>query len=381
MARIKVNGRYFDVDDVVLEIPSVCSVDFMSGIVIKKPENIKSRIEGRLIVLLDYLYHHRDGYTSLDTIINDLYDGFTAEGTVKADINSLRKRIYDQKADGGNYQIIQNARGWGYRLMLHETGKELNNSSVPGQNEAANMDDDEGTLIDRGSYRKKQGVDACLAIPRIDAMLIRMCTGECFPVRETRLRIGSSRYPEDRVDIVLPDSQGFNRVHAEIFCDGENFFLCEPKMSSATQVDGHILLEGESVQLGKCSELILGDELFFFLFDNAKKFVTEEGLVCAICSRDSGETRLLLDDPILMDRHHPWRQGVLKSRRISRSSHAQLYRKEGQSFLMDMGSVNGTFFNKRCLVPEEAVVLHTGDSIEIADTSFNYYEVALIFEK
>ena len=81
MARIKVNGRYYDVDDVVLHIPGYCRVDFMNGVITKIPENTAGKIEGRLIVLLNYLYH-RDGYTSLDMIINDL-----GGNVIKDDIN------------------------------------------------------------------------------------------------------------------------------------------------------------------------------------------------------------------------------------------------------------------------------------------------------
>lgn len=376
MARIKVSGKYYNVDDVVLDIPGICKVDFMNGVVTRIPENAQSKIEGRLIVLLNYLYQ-QDGYTSLDTIINDLFDGYAAEGSIKADINNLRKRIFDSKDENGDYRIIQNARGRGYKLSLPS---QIAPSNKPNDDEddVEGFFEDEGTVTNGGGYRHTGPDGGVEELPVVPAMLVRFRTGDTYFIQKLLTRIGSSRYPADSVDLVLSDNEHINRVHAEIRSGGKFFFLSEPNVTLTTQVDGHVLTEGEPVQLGECSEIILADELFFFLSGHACETVSREGKLYAVCSKDTGETRLLLDKPLLMDRHHPWRQSVLRDNRISRSNQARLYREAGATYILDTGSKNGTWCNRRCLAPGEATVLKSGDSLSIVETVFSYYEVALI---
>jgi len=379
MARIKVNGRYYDVADLILDIPDVCRIDFMSGLVTKYPENTSGKIEGRLIVLLNYLYH-RDGYTSLDTIINDLYDGYAAEGSIKADINSLRKRIFDEKDEDGDYRIIQNARGRGYRLVLPtSSGSTEVPADTPNYDLEESYDEleDTGTVINSGSYTPLGDDNEKENAPSVKAMLIRMRTGETFPIQKLLMRIGSSRYQADAVDIVISNNEHINRVHAEIRSGGKFFFIRELRATASTRINGQVLQLEETAQLGECSEIILGDELFFFLSGHACDYSLAEGKLCAVCSRDTGETRLIFDTPLLLDRHHPWRQNILKDPRISRSNQAKLYREAGKTYLVDTGSKNGTWHNKRCLVPGEAIILKSGDSISIVDTVFSYYEIDL----
>ncbi len=119
MSKIKVNGKYYEVDDIQLVFPGISRIDFRTGVVTKYPEKTQTTMQPRLIVLLNYLYQRRsDGYTAMDEIINDLFDGYAAEASIKADIKNLRQSIFDQKTETNEYLIIRSARGRGYQLVI-----------------------------------------------------------------------------------------------------------------------------------------------------------------------------------------------------------------------------------------------------------------------
>ena len=68
----------------------------------------------------------------------------------------------------------------------------------------------------------------------------------------------------------------------------------------------------------------------------------------------------------------------MKDPRISRTRQAKLYWENDKIRLVDTGSKNGTYYNRRCMVPGEPVVLNSGDCFSIVDTDFSYSEIVLV---
>ena len=140
-------------------------------------------------------------------------------------------------------------------------------------------------------------------------------------------------------------------------------------------VNGQALEENASAELRPCSEIMLADEQFFLLFGEAYEFVFDEQKICLLKSRDTGETRVLAEDSLLLDRRHRWRNDVLGDQRIHRSGHAEIYRENGRLCVRDLGSRHGTFVNGRQLEPNVGTELHDNDIIAVVDTEFIYYEI------
>jgi pSer/pThr/pTyr-binding forkhead associated (FHA) protein len=90
--------------------------------------------------------------------------------------------------------------------------------------------------------------------------------------------------------------------------------------------------------------------------------------------KETGETRLLIEDVFPLDRYHKWKHNILGDQRISRENHAVIFKSGSQSMLRDGGSLNGTFLNAKRINAGEDALIQNGDTIAVVETEFTYYE-------
>ena len=233
-------------------------------------------------------------------------------------------------------------------------------------------DDEEKTiLIPEGDEEEEDG-RTIVGTRYNPAMLLRISTGEMFPLKKERTVLGRTR---SKADLAFIDNLKISGRHAEIWKKGSEYELRNLKPTNETVVNGQLLEPSGSAELTPCSEILLADEAFFLLYGDAYDRVFDEQKICLLKSRDTGETRVLAEDSLPLDRHHKWAGDVLGDQRIHRSGHAEIYREHGRIYLRDLGSRHGTFLNGRRLTPNEGVELHDNDILAVVDTEFLYYEI------
>ena len=204
------------------------------------------------------------------------------------------------------------------------------------------------------------------------ALLLRVRTGEIFPIRSEKTVLGRSKI---RADLAFPDNPEISGKHAEIWERGTGFILQNFNPTNATEVNGRVLPDNAVVELKPCSEILLADEQLFLLFGTAYENVFDEQKICLLRSRTTGEAKVLAEESLLLDRRHKWRGDVLGDQRIHRSGHAEIYRENGRLCIRDLGSRFGTFLNGRQLEPNVGAELHDKDVVAVVDTEFDYYEI------
>ena len=204
------------------------------------------------------------------------------------------------------------------------------------------------------------------------AMLIRVGTGEIFLVHNDHIRVGRSR---DQ-DIVFSGNMAVSRSQLEVENNGENYTL-KNTASSAIAVDSSPVQPGECVVLKECAEIVFSNEQCFFVFGSVYRRIFEEKKLKMLRCKETGETRMFVDDVLPLNRYHKWKHNILGDTRISREHHAELFRKGPQSMLRDAGSLHGTFLNGKRIYTGEEAPLRNGDTIAVVETEFIYYESSI----
>ena len=202
-----------------------------------------------------------------------------------------------------------------------------------------------------------------------DAMLIRMGTGEIFKINSTPVRIGRA----NDSDIVFSGNRAISHSHLEIETDGKSYTL-KNLSSSIVEVNGNPVQTAECVTLGEYAEITISNEQCFFVSGSAYCRIFEEHKLKMLRCKETGETRLFVDDVLPLNRYHKWRQNILGDQRISREHHAEIFRRGSQSIIRDVGSLHGTFLNAKRINTGEEALLQSGDTIAIVETEFIYYE-------
>ena len=233
-------------------------------------------------------------------------------------------------------------------------------------------DDEERTIMIGAEPEDEEEGRTVLGARYNPALFLRVKTGEIFPIKNERTVLGRSKA---KADLAFSDNMEISGRHAEIWRKGTGFALRNFKPTNETIVNGQTLQENECVDLTPCSEILLADETFFLVFGEAYDRVFDEQKICLLKSRDTGETKLIAEDSLPLDRHHKWRGDVLGDPRIHRSGHAEIYREHDRVYILDLGSYHGTFLNGERLLPNAGMELHDSDIISVVDTEFVYYEV------
>ena len=244
---------------------------------------------------------------------------------------------------------------------------------APQAGHTAEEDDEETTILFARESDDEENDDRTVVGVRYNpALLLRVKTGEIFPVKDERTVLGRSK---TRADLAFPDNPEISGKHAEIWRRGNDFVLRNYKPTNVTVVNGQVVPDNASAELRPCSEILLADDQFFLLFGRAYETVFDEQKICLLKSRDTGEARVLAEDSLPLDRRHKWRSGVLGDQRIHRGGHAEIYRENGRICIRDLGSRFGTFVNGRQLEANVGTELHDNDIVAVVETEFVYCEI------
>ena len=234
-------------------------------------------------------------------------------------------------------------------------------------------EDDERTILCVEEMKDEEDEEHTVMGVRYNpALLLRVRTGEIFPIKNERTVLGRSK---TRADLAFSDNPEISGKHAEIWRRGNDFVLRNFKPTNVTVVNGQVVPDNASAELRPCSEILLADDQFFLLFGRAYDTVFDEQKICLLKSRDTGEARVLAEDSLPLDRRHKWRSDVLGDQRIHRGGHAEIYRENGRICIRDLGSRFGTFVNGRQLEANVGVELHDNDIVAVVDTEFVYCEI------
>ena len=233
-------------------------------------------------------------------------------------------------------------------------------------------DDEERTIMIDTEPDDDEDGRTIMGVRYNPALLFRVKTKELFPIKNERTVLGRSK---NKADLAFPDNMEISGKHAEIWRKGNGYALRNYQPTNETVVNGQTLQDNECVDLAPCSEIQLADESFFLISGDAYDRIFDEQKICLLKSRDTGETKILTEDSLPLDRHHKWRGDVLGDPRIHRGGHAEIYREHDRVYVLDLGSRHGTFLNGNRLLPNAGIELHDSDIISVVDTEFIYYEV------
>lgn len=115
--------------------------------------------------------------------------------------------------------------------------------------------------------------------------------------------------------------------------------------------------------------------------DERKSFRTDR-VTCKLMETGKGNCREILIDkmPFVIGSYSMGVDYCFKDRQISRF-HASISEKEGEWYLKDLHSTNGTFVNDVKLESEQEIVIHNNDWVQFADLRFRFVIVAVSNEQ
>ena len=176
-----------------------------------------------------------------------------------------------------------------------------------------------------------------------------------------------------------------SREHIELEWAGQELIINNLKPTNKTVVNGRCLEDDGSANLSPFSEIILADEVFLLLYGDAFDQVFDQQKICLLTSEKTGETKMITEDGLSLDRNHKeeWREEILYDRQISRNGHARVYCKHGQCYIQKIkaepgkSECNAVCLNELKVQPGESKALYNGDLISVVDTEFIYHEIKI----
>lgn len=198
------------------------------------------------------------------------------------------------------------------------------------------------------------------------AVLVRMLTGQAYVLPSALARIGRS---EKHCDILINDNEYLGGTHAEIIQYRNRYYLRDLNSANGTFINESRLSPEEHAELNDMTFFLLHKELFLFLHGDASRQIINGQPVCYLANTNSRGIRFISEEPLYLDRGHRWEDGTLGDEKISRSGkHALIRWEDGDLFLEDLGSRNGTYLNKSDIRGKGAQRLNEGDQIRLGDT-------------
>ncbi len=215
--------------------------------------------------------------------------------------------------------------------------------------------------------------------------------------REWALQAGENIVGREGADILLPD-RTVSRRHARVVVDESSVWVEDLGSTNGSKVSGDALsagrkaslADGTSVQFGsvQLTAVIPAGSLRTLLAlpsaaapaasaassdappllalegaggaNSAARVVWASGVAVTLTSARTTFGRRATNDVVIDD--DPTISGT----------HAEIYAEEGEFFVVDAGSTNGTKLNGRSLTPKASEVLHDGDTITMGRTDLTF---------
>ena len=216
----------------------------------------------------------------------------------------------------------------------------------------------------------------------IPAAIIRLRTGE-FRFLHGQENVIGRKGKRRRADIALEGNESMSREHASIMqCEGR-FLLRDCGSLAGTFIGEDRIGEDQPAEILDQTVFLMAGEEFLFVTGDTMNSLCRMKKLCSLENTVSGEKKWILTKPLMLDRVHPWEDGLLKTPYVSRKQTVVYWEKE-QIWVMDRGSSNGTFLDGVKLGSEPAA-LHGGSRLTIAEApnavEFQYAEISLSFEE
>lgn len=198
------------------------------------------------------------------------------------------------------------------------------------------------------------------------AVLVHPASGRFFPIRSAEIAVGRSRI---NCHVVFPEDNGLGRHHANIIHLGGNAYVEDKGSVNGTYVNG-IRMEKEAklpltspvrLQMHNVHLLYLSGEEAMQVWQNKRLILLEN------------DTLLypLPEEGLALRRAADAGHGCLTDPKVSRNQHAKVYLQNGQLYVADLQSRNGTYLNERRLEPNTEHAVSHGDTIRIGDTTLH----------
>lgn len=197
-----------------------------------------------------------------------------------------------------------------------------------------------------------------------------------------RLSIGKYRIGRDNTDIALSDPS-VSRVHAVLEVDAAgNVKLTEAGSTNGTTLDGNPLITNTATFARNGSQVCFGRVAGTITLPNGPAHVQIEAAppIAYKAVSATGDQRSTLTSkdgkviPITATEYTVGRKAsshlCIADDTFMSGTHASLVWRDGQTYLKDLGSTNGTFLNELKLVANTDTLLATGDRIRFAMSTY-----------
>lgn len=212
--------------------------------------------------------------------------------------------------------------------------------------------------------------------PLAPALLVQLSTGKTYSMTAPQTKLGRSPF---RCDAVIEGNPSISKYHADIIRESKKFFLRDAGSANGTFVGDRKLEGEEKAELEKPMLFRLYNEDFLILDGPDAKVLLSENSAALVLNQTRTAYKLLIRDELLLNRYHPWEDGTLSDKKISREHHALIRREEDGFHLVDESPEygNGTYLNNIRLKHGQSKPLSSGDEIQLGDTKLEYVTITL----
>lgn len=221
-----------------------------------------------------------------------------------------------------------------------------------------------------------RGRHGTVIIEEIPPVGVLLATGERVAGQYGMTRIGRS----EACEIRIPE-QTVSAVHLEAysFSDADGGFrntLVDCHSSNGTWIDGARMEGGAPVSVEDTACVRLGRSVHLFLaFGRRAQQLRERELLWSIERAETGETRVIWEEEVMLGRCDPFHDGLFDAPQIS-WEHARLRCAADGCTITDQSS-NGTLVNGSRIARHSPVTLRDGDELTMGYRRYVLHAVAL----
>ena len=204
-------------------------------------------------------------------------------------------------------------------------------------------------------------------------VLLHPATDACYYLNSALIRIGRS---EHRCDIVISGNQSISNHHADIIRYNGRCYLRDARSANGTFINGERLPAEGKALLDEIDTFRLYNEFFQIIYGNAAAEMLAMERTISLTNKQNAQIRVLVQNKTILGRDKRIIQGLFEDPKVSRN-HAEIFWRDGISYIRDLASTNGTNLNGNLLTPKSEYALSDGDILRIGDTSLEVRVIVL----
>lgn len=211
---------------------------------------------------------------------------------------------------------------------------------------------------------------------RTAALLFHVRAGRAYVLRKPQTKIGRSPI---KCDVILEGNESISKLHAELRCYNQKFYLMDAGSTNGTYLQGQKLTSGDQVQLTSPAVFQLNDEPMILLTGDHARAITASGCAAMLVNANNSAAVPLTQEVTYLNRNNKWFDGTLNDSKVHRAAHAQVRMYRNTYYLVDESPEggNGTSLNQYTLKHGEARPLSSGDKIQLGDTLLTFVTITL----